>query len=232
MRSFNLTFESGNLTGSADSFDSAVTDGGDLSNAAAAAMNGTTRGVSALIDDTTAIYGEKALTAPASNVIFLTFYFDPNTCSMPDDSEPRVVFFITDGSVGGWYLCTAWLSYETGVGYRFRCIGYNDAGSASLMARYTISDAPHCIQIEIKRATGAATNDGAVTEWIDGLLIESKTGIDNYHVFATQAALRVGPSTGIAAGTAGTLYFDEIEVGDNFPREFMARREESALLRM
>ena len=70
-----LTHDTGDLT----EYTSTVIDGGDLSVTTAAALAGTSHGLQVVIDDSTAIYGQKDFSASA--LIRFRFYIDPNSLS-------------------------------------------------------------------------------------------------------------------------------------------------------
>ena len=89
---FTATHEAGDFS----EYTTSVTDSGDLSVTSAAALAGTTKGISVLIDDTTAIYAYKALaSAQTTNVVRYRFYIDPNSITMSNSSE-HTVMLITD----------------------------------------------------------------------------------------------------------------------------------------
>src|SRR6185436_16733412 len=54
-----------------------------------------------------------------------------------------------------------------------------DDGSQADSAFFDLTNAPHTIQIDWRRASGPGTSDGRLDLWIDGALRASLTGVDN-----------------------------------------------------
>jgi hypothetical protein len=73
---------------------------------------------------------------------------------------------------------------------------------------FAIGDAPHAIEIELRRASAPGARDGTFELWIDGVSRRRLGGLDNRLGevdFARLGALSV------KAGAAGTMYWDEFE---------------------
>jgi hypothetical protein len=73
---------------------------------------------------------------------------------------------------------------------------------------FDVTDAPHFIEMDWRRATDALSNDGSLEMWIDGASVSTLTGLSNS--LRTVDLVRLGPQS-LKSGAAGTLYFDEFE---------------------
>lgn len=203
-----------NLETDLSEFTSTVTDSGDLAwsnDATAQAVAGTSGAMSCLIDDTTAIYGQKSVSENTSGKLRARFYVDPNTLTMANNNRFLLLFAFSSAT----YICNVDLSYATGVGYRTSITIYNDAGAGSYSADYAITDAPHYIEMYLIRSTNATSNDGSMALWVDGTLKETITGIDNYDRFNNFNIVQLGAVSSIDSGTSGTFYLDELVVNDD-----------------
>ncbi len=192
-------FESGNLL----AWSSSSTDLGDLSVSSAAALAGN-QGLQAVIDDNNSMY----LTddRPIAEARYRArFYFDPNSISMASGDA----HFIFKGFMG---TSTEVLRMEFGQSagaYQLRASLLDDGTTWLNTNWFTISDAPHFIELDWRAVTAAGMNDGGLTLWIDGTQQADLTGIDNDTRRIDRA--RLGALTGIDAGTHGTCYFDAFE---------------------
>ncbi len=74
---------------------------------------------------------------------------------------------------------------------------------------FTLSDAPHFVELDWRAATATGANNGGLTLWIDGTQQVDLNGIDNDTRRIDRA--RLGALTGIDTGTRGTYYFDAFE---------------------
>jgi hypothetical protein len=190
-------------------FTSTVTDGGDLSQSAGAALAGTSGGMSVLIDDTTAIYGTKTVYTTAGKLRY-RFYVDVNTLTMANNDNFWI--FRASGSPGDTSVIKL---YKVGSNYQLVFQYVADAGNVDT-AKQTITDEPHYIEAYLVRAATDVSADGTSQWWIDGTSIGSQiTGIDNYHQFANVTSIKLGAVAGIDAGTSGTFYLDELVVNDD-----------------
>lgn len=204
----DIDHESGDLT----EYTSTVTDSGDLSVAAGAALAGSSYGLQCVIDDTTAIYGQFRLGSEnTSGVVRARFYIDPNGLTF-DNDDYVIVLYLLNGSAA--QIARVYLYYTTVGGYQIYASVTNDAAVATNTSSYAITDVPHYIEIKLVRATGESTNDGSLQLWIDGVDKETVSGVDNYTRFAAFEYADIGARF-IDAGTSGTLYIDELIVNDD-----------------
>ena len=200
---FDIDHEAGNLS----EYNSTVTDSGDLSAHADAALAGTGYGLNCLIDGTGSIYGQLTLSSTYTDFRF-RFYFDPNSLTMGQYEAFHVAFIYTSASP--WsvariaYTATGELVFEP----------FNDPGNLS--PNYAaITDAPHYIEVYGHRAATNVSADGTYEWWVDGVSKSIWTGVDNYDLFAMFQLFRIGAVNGVDAGTSGTIYLDELVIRDD-----------------
>ena len=192
-------FESGNFSAwSANRIDL-----GDLSVRAAAALVGS-QGMRAVIDDTNTIYvtDDRPTAEPRYRA---RFYFDPNSITMASGNA----HFIFHGLMG---TSTAIVRVEfrsSSGAYQVRGGLINDGSTWTNTNWFTISDAPHAIELDWRAATAAGANNGGLTHWVDGVQRASLTNVDNDTRRVDR--VRLGAVAGIEAATSGTYYFDAFE---------------------
>ena len=199
----DLIFADGFESGSLSAWTSNTNDGGDLSASAAAALVGTT-GLHAVIDDTKTIY----LTDDTPNAeprYRARFYFDPNSITVPSGTA-HLIFRGFAGS--STQVLRMEFRYSSG-NYQIRAALTNDGSSWTNTSWFMISDAPHSIEFDWQAATGAGTNNGGLTLWIDNIQQASLSGIDNDTRRIDR--IRLGAVAGLDAGTSGTYFFDAFE---------------------
>jgi hypothetical protein len=192
-------FELGNLS----AWSSATTDGGNLSVSAAAALVGA-QGMQALINDNHSIYvtDDHPTAEPRYRA---RFYFDPNTIAM-SNSNSHYIFYGRNAT--GTVILRVQFRLSSGQ-YQVRASLLNDSTSFTSTAWFTISDAPHSIELDWRASTAAGANNGGLTLWMDGVQEADLTGVDN----DTRRidSVRLGAVAGIDTGTRGTYYFDAFE---------------------
>ncbi|HLE48848.1 MAG TPA: LamG domain-containing protein [Patescibacteria group bacterium] len=209
-------------TGDTSQYTSLTDPDSDLSVTAAAAQNGTNYGLAVQIDDTTATYGRKDITANTSGIARYSFYFDINNLTMSEAGDEFTFANIYNSGVNS----TSFVNVKRFSGvYTLRAAIVDDAGAASYTSYYTITDAPHYVEVELKRASTVSSSDGTVQLWIDGVAQETKTGVDNYDRFNDFWSVRLGAVSSIDAGTSGTFYVDELEIFTGTPQAILAKYE-------
>jgi len=194
-------------------FDATVTDGGDLSWAAAAAMAGSNGGMSILIDDATAIYGQ--INAADKKELGYRFYFNPNTLAMANGDDfylcvdsGNADFQLRVQKIAGVYSLYGRVNDDSGVGI------YVNTGTIVI----SFGAVTHWIEVHQKRSTGVGANNGYMRIWLDKNLPlpaadASVENVDDdtrdYDNFL------IGAAGSIEAGTLGTFYIDEIILRDD-----------------
>lgn len=200
---YDIDMEAGNLT----EWSSTTTDGGDLSAAAAAALAGTNYGMSALVDDTTAIYGSYTITLVGATAFRHRFYFDPNSLTMNTGGSFYLFRLATSSSPSNIHHVKIWYN---GADYGIICSAREDNGTTKDSSIFTITDAPHYIECHLTRASSNAADDGACVLYIDGVSKATISAIDNYDAWGTVNAAIYGAVTAPPAGTSGAFYIDQI----------------------
>jgi hypothetical protein len=192
-------FESGSLA----AWSSSATDSGDLSASSNAALIGNS-GMQAMIDDNNAIYVTDD--SPNAEMHYRArFYFDPHSISMTSN-DAHYIFY----GYSGTSTVVLRIEFRLSKGsYQLRVSLRNDSSSWTTSSWFTISDAPHPIELDWRASTASGANNGSLTLWIDGIQRAALTGVDN----DTRRIDRVqlGAISGIDSGTRGTYYFDAFE---------------------
>jgi len=192
-------FESGALT----NWSASVTDGGDLSVTASAALVGA-RGLQAVIDDNVALHVTDD-TPNAEPRYRARFYFDPNSIPMAEGNA----HFIFYGYAGASTVVLRLEFRLSGGAYQIRAGAVNDATAWSNTAWFTISDAPQLIEFDWRAATMAGANNGGLTLWLNEIQRANLTTLDNDTRRIDR--VRLGPVAGLDSGTRGTYFFDAFE---------------------
>jgi hypothetical protein len=198
----DIIFADGFESGDVSYWSEAVDGGGDLSVSSAAALAGT-YGLQVMINDNIPMYVRDE--TPASEPRYRArFYFDPNSITMVSP-EAHFIFAGLQGETEAFRLL---LRYWNDT-YRLTGMIRDDGNSWILTSMYTLTDEPHYIEIEWQAATGEGANDGYFSLWIDGVLQQTRSGIDNDTWQVDEVLL--GPYMGIDTSTRGTYYFDAFE---------------------
>ena len=195
---FSDGFEGGNL----NAWDANANDSGDLSVSTAAKLHGV-YGLSCLIDDNTAIY----VTDETPNVetrYRWRFYINPNSLSM----APSTVNFMICQTVSSTWATPVCLYFGyTGSDYWIKVADIQDGVWIST-SNHIITNGVHCIEVDWKRATDAATHDGFLSLWIDGVLKETLANLNN----DTEDVTRIDFGACNMWGTlSGTLFLDDFQ---------------------
>jgi hypothetical protein len=85
----------------------------------------------------------------------------------------------------------------------------NDATTWTNTNWFTISDAPHYLELDWRASSAVGANNGGLTLWIDGIQQANLTGVDNDTRRVDR--VRLGAVAGIDSGTRGVEYFDAFE---------------------
>ncbi|MCL4267345.1 MAG: PKD domain-containing protein [Anaerolineae bacterium] len=198
----DLIFADGFESGDMSAWSSNVNDGGDLSVNPTAALVGSF-GLQANINDNNSMYVQDD--TPVSEPRYRArFYFDPNSIAMATGNN----HFIFSGRGAGTESFRLMLSYSAGS-YQLLMQIRNDAGSFISSSTHIIADTLHFIEIDWRAATAPGANDGYMTLWVDDVLLQTQSGIDNDTRRVDEA--RLGPLNGIDTGTRGIYLIDAFE---------------------
>ena len=202
----DLIFADGFNSGTLSNW-TAVTDGGDLFAAGApAGMRGTTNGLAARVDDTAPIYVQNSSPSNASRYR-ARFYLNPYTFD-PGEAQAHLrtrVFIGFDEAPSLRRVLAVVLRRQGGV-YSLMVRTRRDDNSQADTTFHTISAGAHSVEIDWQRSTGA--NNGTLRLWIDDVLKQTLTGIDNDQ--AGIDSVRLG-ALSVKGGASGMLLFDECE---------------------
>ena len=194
-------FEAGNLA----AWSSSAADGGDLSVDPAAAMAATTLGLQAVVDDTVGLFVHDD--SPSDEDRYRArFYFDPNGFD-PGVAQAhlRTRIFIGFEEAPNRRLFAVVLRLQNGQ-YALMGRARRDDNGQTNTGFFPITDAPHWVELDWRRAGGPDALDGSFAMWIDGVSVSTLTGLDNSLSaldFVRMGALSVKP------GAGGTMLYDE-----------------------
>jgi len=193
-------FESGNLS----AWSSSSTNNGALLASSASALNGTGYGLEARITSNTEMYVSDT-TPNTENQYRARFYFDPNSITMSNGNAHYILLGYYGSSTQAIRLELRYYA----LNYQIRASVRTDSGTYRTTSWFTISDAPHYIEINWVASTAAGANNGSLSLWIDGVSRASLNLVDN----DTQRIdmIRLGPVSGLDTGTRGTYYFDQFQ---------------------
>jgi hypothetical protein len=196
-------FELGDLS----AWTNSATDSGDLAVSTAAALDFTTAGLQALVDDTAALFVEDGRPA-AENRYRARFYFDPNGFDPGEgQGHRRTRLFIAFEEAPTRRLAAVVLRRLSGAyALLLRC--RQDDNSQDDSGFFSISDAPHWIELDWRRSTGPDALDGSCQLWIDGVSVSTRTNLDNS--ISGVDFVRMG-ALSVKSGASGALYWDEFE---------------------
>lgn len=172
---------------------------------AAAALGGSSWGMSIDVVSVTSEYGYAAFSPTGSQIRF-GFWFDPNNVSMDSAGDTSEIATIRANIVAS--ACKVGFDYDATYGQRVRLEQWNDSNVRDETAFADLTDEPHWIEVLVTRATNSTSNDGSSQMWVDDVSHGSVTGVDNYDVFPDMDEVRLGIANNNTT-SSGTMYFDE-----------------------
>jgi len=201
----DLLFKDGFDSGDLLRWSSSRNVGGRLAVAAAAALDGAF-GLSANVTDTNALYVQDD--TPAAETRYRSrFLLDPNGF-LPGPGTGAVTVRVFNAFQGtSTRMITIVLRRRQGQ-YAVQAQAVLDNGTVVSTPFANVTDAPHAIEFDWRRATAAGTNDGSLQLWIDGGAAATLGGLDNDTTRIDMA--RLGPQN-LQSGASGTLLFDRFE---------------------
>ncbi len=195
----DLIFADGFESGDFSHWSSAVTDGGRLSVSPQAAMQGL-QGMQATISSTKPIYVQD--TSPLAEPSYhARFYFSSMNVILPRN---KVQDLLLGRTSSGSVIFRLQLQLASGV-YQVRVAALASNGKTLSTGWYSITNAPHAIELAWQAASTTKGSDGSVSLWLDGTLKETRGSIANGS-FRLEDVL-FGAQT-VPSGTLGTEYFD------------------------
>jgi hypothetical protein len=200
---FADTFDSGTLA----DWSASATSGGDLAVTAAAGLAGSSRGLSAVVDDTSGRWVQDD-TPDDESRYRARFYFDPNGFDPGEALDHRRIrLFVAFEENPNRRLAAVVLRRLNGdyaLGGRAR----QDDDSQHDTGFFPITDDEHFVEIDWRRASGPDGNDGFFEMWIDGTSVYATASLDN-SISGVDFA-RLGALSAKEAAS-GTLYWDQFD---------------------
>jgi cysteine-rich repeat protein len=185
---------------------SSATDFGDLLASPESALASSTRGVQGFVDDVNSLFVQDDSPLDESRYR-ARFYFDPNGFDPGEgNSRFRVRVLLALDQTPGTRRLIAIVLRRLGGQYSLRARVSRDDGTRANTSFFNISDAPHAVELDWRRASGPSSN-GEFRLWIDGTLMQTLTGLDNDA--GGIDAVRLG-ALSVKPGAQGTIYWDEL----------------------
>lgn len=182
--------------------------GGRASITVGAALNSSVEGLQIAMGNGNSLSMLESTTAPSTDKIGFTVYFDPNSAGVPTSGSDEISIGIRGGvSLRDQAVVVAELN-SSGDAYTVRGQIIDDGATQQATSSYTITDAPHKLQVISTRATGASDNNGSFTLYVDDVAKETVTGLDLYANWLTSLRFRVFATA--SSTTSGNVYVDEL----------------------
>lgn len=200
----SIDHEEGDLS----DYDSTV--GSEDLNVESSANQGLTNfGMRVTCDDTSDHYGVKEVIG-LTRFLRYRFYFDPTSLTMGVGDSFVVINFL-DAAGAARSFCR--VDRAASTFQMLASVSVDPFGIPSDTALYDLLDGPNLIEVRIARATTDSASDGFLEFYINGTLVEAKSGLDIFDL-SRPATVRIGIS-GQDTGTTGSFAIDEIVVRDD-----------------
>jgi hypothetical protein len=203
----DLIFRDAFETGFVFDWSAAQTGGGDLSVSTDAALNFSTFGLQAMVNDTAGLYVQDD-TPQDEDVYGARFYFDPNGFD-PGESQAhrRTRVFIAFEELPTRRVMAIVLRRLSG-NYALMGRVRQDDNSQVDTGFFPITDAPHWVEVRWVRSSGDTALDGTFHMFIDGVAVSTLENMDNSA--SSIDFVRMG-ALSVKTGAVGTMYWDEFE---------------------
>ena len=185
---------------------SSVTDGDDLMPGTWASIVAD-RGMVATIDDNTSIYVVDE--RPHAETRYRArFYFDPNAIYMSSSDT----FTAFQGYMSPNTPVVRVEVRSAAGDYQIRTAALNDNQTWQTTPWLDITDGPHAVELEWKKATYAGVDNGALNFWLDGEVQSDLSNVDNdtYYI----ETIRLGVIDPNITNTSGSVFFDAFDSKD------------------
>ncbi len=201
----DLIFKDGFESGGLPRWSANQNVGGRLAVSPAAALDGSF-GLSALVTDSSALYVQND--TPAAEPRYRArFLFDPNGFNPGGGGGNSTVRLLVGFQGTSTRTITIVLRHRQGQ-FSVQAQALLNGGGQGSTAFVNVTDAPHAIEMDWRRASAASANDGSLQLWIDGAAAGALGGLNNDTTGVDM--VRLGPQN-LQAGATGTLFFDRFE---------------------
>lgn len=158
-------------------------------------------------------FAYKLFDEPSTSGVFRArFYIDPNGIARTPGLGGNTFLYATSGSQ--WLGGISFGMNEEGTSHEvYATMQHDNDGHRETRSR-EISDGPHLIEAEWRRATSPTASDGSFSLWVDGEFHNQQTGLDNYDVWQDVGAVALGATANIPKVSIGTYYLDELAFND------------------
>ena len=190
-------FESGDFS----AWSSAETDGGNLSVASAAAIEGS-YGLQAVVDEQAELYVRDERPVEV-DLYQARFYFDPNSVVIPAGATLEIFRGLNSDSDTIFSLQLGMVNND----YAIRAVMVDDEQQIAPSDWTLVTNGPHCLELEWWQAWSEEVSDGRMLLWIDesGDMVLQDVDNDTQSV----EAVELGTMAASSASTEGTLFFDD-----------------------
>ena len=203
----DVIFKDGFDSGSMGAWSAASSGSGQLGVSATAALAGTSAGLQALPGDLKSVYVQDDTPEDESRYR-ARFYVDPNGFDPGEAAGTfRTRIFTAFSAAPARQLTSVLLRRKAGQ-YAIAGNVLLDDGTTVETPFVPISDGPHFVEIDWRRASAPGASDGAFQVWVDGAAAGALPNLAN----ASDGVefVRLG-AFALKAGASGALYLDEFE---------------------
>lgn len=184
-------------------FTSTATNGGDFSWSAAAALAGTSGGLSFLVNDSNAQYGYKSFAATGE--LRFRLYINYNSLAMDAGEYFDTIWLVNAASDGRYNIY-----FGSNEDRLLTLYATNDSGGWDNVGAITLASGTNCyVEFYLKCATAPGANNGIARAWVNGVLACEKTNIDNDSQSDDMTGIYFGKDD-LSGTISGTFYMDEI----------------------
>lgn len=174
-----------------------------------------TYGLSCTVESMSEPYGQKDFVV-TTNALTTSFHVDINSITTNENLGFEVLrIYNYPDILTSRFGIRVRITYEDSS-YQLTVIYYDDDYININSDFFTISDEPHHVVLNWYRAQNESSEDGQLNIYIDDVLQQSITNIDNYDMFVTMNQVRFGVQNP-SGPTLGTLYLDDLSIDDGQP---------------
>lgn len=151
-----------------------------------------------------------SISTPSDTVVYFSFRFNKNTLSTAFGGQQTNDWFRIQDSVGTSLLRMD--LYENSGDFHIEVVVPNDVSNDTLVTG-TLGAGALYIQVVIHQATNSSSSDGSAAIYINNVLQDSVSNVDNYDQFLQAIHdIAFNPQ---GSDLTGTAYIDDVEVRDD-----------------